>query len=166
MKVINALSEWAGKTISWLFLALTILVVVDVVQRYVFNNPWYYFDINIQFMGALAVIGGSYCLLYDGHIGVDTLVLRFSPRNQELVKIILFPLLLCTLIPLLIYQWRNTWHSVAIQEEFTTSLGLPAYPYKVILLVGVILLLLQGISNLVRDVKKYRALAGEEGDNR
>jgi len=163
LKAINALSEWAGKAISWLFLVLTILVVVDVVQRSVFKNPWYYFDINVQLMGALAVIGGAYCLLYEGHIGVDALVLRFSQKTQRLIKVIFFPLFLSVIAPMIFYQWKNTWHSVAIREEFTTALGPPAYPYKVLLLIGVILLLLQGFSNFIRDIKKYRAACREGG---
>ena len=57
VSVIDAMNRRAGETVMWLFLPFTLLVAIDVFQRRVLNSPWYYFDINIQLMSAIAVIG-------------------------------------------------------------------------------------------------------------
>ena len=91
-RLIDAINEWTGRVVAWLFILLTLLVMMDVFTRYVLKNPWYYLDVNIHIMGTLILLGGGYAFLHGNHIGVDTIVSRFSPRSRTIIELILFPI--------------------------------------------------------------------------
>ena len=86
---IDLLNEWAGKIFGWLIVPMIILVVYDVILRYIFNNPTIWsWDINVQLLGALVVFSGGYVLLHGAHVGVDALVIHLSSRGRAIVDLI------------------------------------------------------------------------------
>lgn len=162
VSVVNAMNRWVGEKAMWLFIPFTLLVAIDVFQRRVLNHPWYYIDITVQLMSALVVLGAGYCLLYDGHIGMDIIVSRFSERTQRIVKMVLFLFFFACLGPLLWGVTSDTWDSILTREAQTTSLGLPIYPLKIAIFIGVLLFLLQGIAKFVEDLLFVCGKAGGE----
>ncbi|HOO89705.1 MAG TPA: TRAP transporter small permease subunit [Syntrophales bacterium] len=159
---INALNRWTGETAMWLFIPFTLLVAIDVFQRRVLHHPWYYIDITVQLMSALVVLGAGYCMLYDGHIGMDIIVSRFSEKTQRIIKIILFFFFLACLGPLLWGVTIDTWNAVLTKEAQTTSMGLPIYPLKILIFLGVLLFLLQGIAKFIEDILFLMGKSGGE----
>jgi len=152
-RFVDNLNEWTGRIVSWLFIPLTLIVVADVFTRYVLNKPWYYLDINVQVMGILVVMGAGYCYLHDGHVSVDILVTRLSARKRAIFDMILFPLVLGTLGSLLWQLIAGAIKAIEISERYRSILDIPIYPYKVLVAVGVFLMLLQGISNFMRNLR-------------
>ena len=152
-RLIDGINEWSARIVAWLFVPFSVLVVVDVFTRYVLNNAWYYIDINVQLMGILIVMGVGYCHLHHGHIGVDILVQRFSPKKKALLDLILTPLFFVGVGALLWKVGDAAWDSVRILENYTSALGPPIYPYKVIMVLGFFLLLLQGLAKVIRDFR-------------
>jgi len=148
---IDAINEWTGKIVGWLFIPFTLLVVSDVFTRYVLRNPWYYIDVNIQIMGVIVVMGAGYCLLHNGHVSMDVLVIRFSPRKKAILNMVLFPVFFSVIGALLWKVGEGAWNSVRVLEDYTSALALPIYPFKIIMVVGIFLLLVQGIANFIRD---------------
>ena len=151
-RFIDTVSEWTGKITALLFIPFMLLVVTDVFTRYVLNKPWFYMDINIQLMGAIVVMGAAYCHLHGGHVGVDILVQHFSPRKRAILDAIIsvffffgFGLLLWKLV-------GAASDSVRLLEHYTSTFLPPIYPYKVLMAVGVSLFLLQGVSQLIRNL--------------
>ncbi len=151
VSAVNALNTWVGEKAMWLFIPFTLLVVIDVFQRRVLNHPWYYIDITVQVMSALVVLGAGYCLLYDGHTGMDILVMRFSEKTQRIIKMVLFVFFVACLGPLVWGVAVDTWSSILTQEAQTTALGLPIYPLKILVFIGVLLFFLQGIAKFIED---------------
>jgi len=150
-RCIDVVNEWVGKTVAWLFIPFALLVVVDVFTRYVLRQPWFYIDINIQIMCALVLLAGGYLFLHKGHIGVDVLVIRLSPRYRAMLDLILFPVLVCSIGALL---WRTgiaAWDSWAFLESYTSAFEPPIYPLKTVIVLGVLLVLLQGTAKFIRD---------------
>jgi len=150
---VDNINEWTGRIFSWLFIPLTLLVVTDVFTRYVLDKPWYYLDFNIQIMGVLTVLGAGYCYLHNGHVSVDILVTRLSPRKRAILDIILFPLVLGALGPLLWKVTAGAIQSVKMLQVYLSILDIPIYPYKVIVVVGISLMLLQGISKFMGNLR-------------
>lgn len=151
--LVDSINEWVGKTVGWLFIPFTLLVVTDVFTRYVLNNPWYYLSVNVQLMGVLAVLGGGYCYLHKGHASVDLLQPRLSVRGRALLEVILFPLIFGTLG---ILVWKTMASAITSIERMQTDvspLALPVYPYKVIIVVGIFLMLLQGIVFFIHNLR-------------
>ena len=152
-RFVDSINERTGRIVSWLFIPLTLLVVTDVFTRYVLNKPWYYLDFNIQIMGMLTVLGAGYCYLHDGHVSVDILVTRLSPRKRAILDAILFPLVLGALGPLLWQVTKGAIQSVQMLQLYKSILDIPLYPYKVLVVVGICLMLLQGISKFMGNLR-------------
>lgn len=152
-RFIDNINEWTGRLVCWLFIPLTFVVVTDVFTRYVLNKPWYYLDINVQIMGILIVLGAGYCYLHDGHVSVDILVTRFSARKRAILDVILFPLVLGALGPLLWKVTESAIASVKILQLYQSIIYIPIYPFKVLIVVGVFLMFLQGIGKFIRNLR-------------
>jgi len=151
-RLVDAINEWTGRTVAWLFVPLTLLVMMDVFTRYVLKNPWYYLDVNIHIMGILILLGGGYAFLHGGHIGVDTIVSRFSPRNRTIIELILFPVFIGSIVALLWQTGISAWDSWKVFEKYAGGFKLPLYPYRTIVVLGVFLVLLQGTANFIRNL--------------
>lgn len=150
---IDSCNEWTGKIVCWLIIPLTFIVVYDVILRYVFNRPTVWaWDINIQLLGALVILGGGYVLLHNGHIGVDVLVVRLSPRKRAMVDLVTSLFFFFGVGVLLWKASLDAWSSLQIRELYTSFFQPPIYPLKIVVVIGVLLLLLQGIAKFMRDL--------------
>jgi len=124
---IDSLNEWVGKMASWLIIPLTAVVTYDVILRYVFNRPTIWsWDINIQLLGALVVLGGGYAFLHDSHIGVDALVIHLSARRRAIVELITSAFFFFGIGVLLWKAALDAWFSLEIRE-FTPAFFHPPY---------------------------------------
>ncbi len=150
---IDSLNEWVGKTSGWLIIPLILLVVYDVTLRYVFNRPTVWaWDINVQLLGALVVLGGGYALLHDAHIGVDALVIHLSARRRAIVDLITSAFFFFGIGVLLWKAALDAWFSLEIRELYSSVFLPPIYPFKILMVIGILLLLLQGVAKFIRDL--------------
>lgn len=150
---VDALNEWTGKVAAWLIIPLTLIVVLDVILRYVFNKPTIWaWDVNVQLLGALVILGAGYCLLHNAHVGVDVLVLRFSPRKRAIIDLITGLFFVFAIGVLLWKTASAAWASLQIREAYSSYWEPPIYPFKMLMVVGILLLLLQGIAKFIRDL--------------
>lgn len=155
LKGIDRLSEWTGKGVSWIVLVLTVAMGYEVIARYAFNAPtkWAY-DISYMLGGTFFLLGAAYTLRVGGHVRIDLIYNRFTPRTRAIIDLaftllFFFPLwgmLLYKLIPYVYYSW-------AIGERTLESFWRPPiYPFKTVMPVGVLLLLLQGLAEFIRSL--------------
>lgn len=152
-RVIDTLNEWAGKVTMWLFIPLAGIVTVDVILRYGFNRPLIWsWDINSQLLGVLIILSGGWTLLKEGHVRVDVFWGRLSTRMKALVDLITF-LLFIFAIGILLWQSASAaLVSVQTGERYSSYFAPPIYPLKIIIVVGVFLLLFQGIVKFIRNL--------------
>jgi len=158
---IDAISEWSGKILVSLILALVGILMYEVVLRYVLNSPtvWAH-ETATMIYGSYTVLGGAYVLLYNEHVRVDILYARCSKRTKAILDVCTFPLLLLFCGVLL---WKSTlfgWESCLILEHSVTAWSPPIYPWKMTVPVAFLLVVLQGISNFIRNL--ILALSGKE----
>ncbi len=152
-RTIDAANRWAGKTACWLFVPLMLIVTLDVTLRYLFNRPtaWAW-DVNVQLAGALVLLGGGYAFVEGGHIGIDVLVTGLSPRKRALIDVITFFFFLFAIGVLVWHGTQAAWVSVQSREVLSTYFAPPIYPFKCLMAVGFLLLLLQGTAKFIRDL--------------
>jgi len=161
---VDFLNEWMAKIFAWLIIPLTFIVALDVFLRYVLNRPtdWAW-DVNVQLLGGLIVLGAGYTLLREAHIGVDVFLVRFSPKKRAVVELITFALFILTVGVLL---WKTTLAalvSVQTGERYASYWMPPIYPLKVAMFVGVLLFWLQGIAKFLRTLFIFKSgKTGEE----
>ncbi len=156
---INAVSEWTGQAVSWLALILTFTFAADVLSRTFLNdsiswaNDMGYFLYSIHFM-----IGAAFTLKRNGHIRTDFVYRNWGAKRQGLTDAIVYGLMF---IPALVVAlWVSAgkgWKSFELREEVITSnSGLPLWVLKVTLPIGILLWLLQSISELVKSIRVAR----------
>lgn len=152
---IDLLNEWVGKYSSWLVIPLTFIVTYDVVLRYIFNSPTIWaWDIAVQLLALIAILGGGYALLVRAHIGIDVIVEHTSPKKRAIIDLITYVFFLFSVGILL---WKTTsaaWVSAQNREASFSFFAPPVYPLKIVMAVGVFLLFLQGIANFIRLLSK------------
>ena len=88
---IDKVNTWVGKIFSWSIVAMTFVIVYEVVSRYVFSAPttWAY-DVSYMLYGTLFMMAGPYALARNGHVRGDFLYRRWSPRVQAIVDLTLY----------------------------------------------------------------------------
>ena len=81
LSVIDHISDWSGKIFSFLWIAVIIIIVIEVVLRYGFNAPTNYAHELTAFLCAVVyILGGAYTLYLRGHVSVDVFYNRLSWR--------------------------------------------------------------------------------------
>lgn len=150
---IDLINRWIGEGLHFpVVLLLALLTFVEVIMRYVFNSPTVWSrDVTLQLQGLILALGAGYALLYDAHVRVDVLVVRLSPRKRAIVD-------LCSSLffffAIGIFVWlavKYAGQSVEMRERFSSIWMPPIYPLKVVIAIGGVLLLLQGLAKFIRD---------------
>jgi len=159
---IDAVSTAAGWIAGWMIVPITLAVSYEVVARYAFHAPttWSY-EVGWMLYGAQFMLAGAYTLLKGGHIRTDVLYERWSPKTRAAIDAVcyvlfFFPGLLCILYAGAV----EAGHAWEIGER--TGLRIFIVPVPMFVLKGVIpltaaLLLLQGVSELIRCARTLRA---------
>ena len=151
--IVDALNGWAGLLWGLTVLFVTAAVIYEVVMRGVFNRPTIWSNEAVIYVSAMTyLIAGGYALLHRAHVRIDVLYERFTAKTRarlDLFTFIFFVLYVGTLI------WVGTasaWMSYGQAETTGTPWNPPIWPVKFTIPLAGVLLLLQGIANLLRDL--------------
>ena len=160
--VLDAISIWSGKLVAWLILPMVGGLAYEVIARYGFDAPtaWAY-DLTYMLYGSFFMLGAAFTLQRKGHIRTDVFYANWSPRRQGTVDALCYLLLFFPgLIAFLALTWDFFWISFQRGERIVTSPWMPiVYPFKAVMPVATLLLLLQGLSELLKSL--YAAARGE-----
>ena len=152
---IEYLSEQSGHVSKYIVPLLVFTITYDVFLRYVFNAPtkWSY-DITFMLGGTLMLMMQAYTLLHKGHVNIDILQRKLSPRANLLLDTILSLLLFFPLILVLLYtSYRHAVTSIEMRELSNVGFWRPVlYPFRTMIPVAFFLVILQGIASFVRNV--------------
>lgn len=161
LSVIDRISDWSGKIFSFLWIAVIIIIVAEVIRRYGFNSPTTYgHEITTFLCAVVYILGGAYTLYLRGHVSVDIIYTRFSPRGQALLDVITFPAFLVFIVILLWSGFDRAWGATMIQETSGSPWNPPIYPFLLAIPLGALLVLLQGLAKFIRDLSMV--LRGKE----
>jgi len=155
IRVVDVFSYWGGKAAAWLIMALTFVVSIEVFKRYILNAPTaWIFDFNNMLYGTLFMMCGAYTLAAGGHVRADFVYIYMKPRGQAALDLSLYLLFFVPGILGLIYAgWDYAGISWRINEHSTvTAEGPPIYPFKTVIPVAGILVMFQGLAEIVRCV--------------
>ena len=157
--IIDGLSNLLGRIFSWLTLTMVIVMAAIVVLRYVFQIGSIALQESIIYINALIfTFGGAYTLKEQGHVRVDIFYSRINEKKQAWVDVFgsLFFLIPSTCFIIWI-SWDYVAVSWRIREGSAESSGLPfVYFLKAVILVLPALLLLQGISEIVKSISAIK----------
>lgn len=161
---IDRTSEIVGRALGWVAVALILVGVANVLLRYVGAHIGAQLSSNAlleaqtQAFDLVFLLGAAYLLRHDGHIRVDIVHARLPARARAWIDIAGTALLLMPLCALVIWLgWGYVARSWAHLEMSPNPGGLPLYPIKTVMLAAFALLLLQGLSEIIKRVAMLRA---------
>lgn len=159
-RLIDALNTAVGKSSYWLILVAVLISSGNAVVRKAFNmSSNSLLEIQWYLFAAVFLLCAGYTLLNKEHVRVDLIHARLSRRRQLWVEIFgtLFFLAPVTLL-ILVLSWAPFVDAYTSGEVSSNAGGLIRWPVKLLIPVGFGLLLLQGASELIKDVAELRGL--------
>jgi len=161
--LIDGLSRFIGRWVIWLVLASTVISAVNAIIRKAFNySSNAFLELQWYLFAASFLLAAGYTLLNNEHVRIDVVVGRFSRRVQTWIDIFgllafLMPMCLTVLLlstPYFLQAWRSG-------EISSNAGGLIIWPVYALIPLGFGLLMLQGLSELI---KRFAFLQGRAPD--
>jgi TRAP-type mannitol/chloroaromatic compound transport system permease small subunit len=149
---VDRLNEAIGKATTWLILIVVIISAGNAVVRYAIdwsNNglleiQWYLFS-------AIFLLMAGYVLKRNEHIRIDIIAGRMSGRAQNWIDVFGFIVFLVPFVAMTLWlSWpvfMLAWHT---GETSANPGGLIRWPVRLLMPVGFLLLLLQGLAELIK----------------
>src|SRR5512140_2670185 len=158
--LIDALNEQVGKLSYWLILVMVLVSAGNASVRYAFDrssNAW--LEIQWYLFSAVFLLGAGYTLLHNQHVRIDVVTSHLSKRTRTWIEILgtLF-FLLPMAIAIMWMSWPVFVQSYQLHEESSNAGGLIVWPARLLVPVGFFLLILQGISELIKRIAFLRGL--------
>ncbi len=153
IRFIDKLNEWFAKAFAWCIIIMSFAMGYEVFVRYALGAPTSWaFDLSYMMYGALFMMGGAYTLARNAHVRGDFLYRLWSPRTQAKVELVLYFIFFFPgILALIIAGWKYAYRSVRFLEVSVMSpAGVPVFQFKLIIVAAGLLLLIQGIAQVMR----------------
>ena len=153
VRYIDLTSKWSGYLFAPIALAYMVIIVYEVVMRYLFNRPtnWAH-ELSTFLFGTQFMLGGAFCLWRGSMVNVDILHVHIPLRLRAAIDAVLMilPITICVLMFWLGGQMFLS--SLAKLERTNTVWGPPLYPLRGVIPLAAALMLSQVIAQLLRRV--------------
>jgi TRAP-type mannitol/chloroaromatic compound transport system permease small subunit len=149
---VDRLNRWVGLFWGFTIVFITLAVIYEVLARTVFGAPTQWGNETTIYLSAMAyLLAGGYALLHRRHVRIDVLYERLSPRVRARLDGFTFLFFAAYVLTLIWVGGADAWSSFQMGETTSTPWNPPIWPVKMAIPAAGVLLLLQGIANLVRD---------------
>jgi len=157
---IDTLNEKIGVFSSYLVLPLVGVVVYEVFMRYVFDAPTSWgFEMTTFIYGVHFMLGLAYAHKHDGHVAIDVFESRLPAKIRTWLRIASNLIIFIPTVGLLtIWSIKYAITSWGFWERASSSWAPAVYPYKTLMAIGFVLLLLQGVAKLIDDFRALRSI--------
>ena len=151
-RAIDWLNEQVGHLVYWLVLAAVVVSAGNAVVRYTFDmssNAW--LELQWYLFSAVFLLAAGYTLLHNEHVRIDVLYGHLSPRMRAWIDLLgglLFLLPMAVII--MVLSWPIVVESVERNEYSSDAGGLLRWPVKILIPIGFFLLVLQGVSEIIK----------------
>jgi TRAP-type mannitol/chloroaromatic compound transport system permease small subunit len=159
-RVVDATNMWIGKRLSWLILAAVAVSAINATVRKVLDtssNAW--LELQWVLFSIVFLLCSPWTLLANEHIRIDILNNLFPTRVRNIIEVVghsLFLLPLCVIM--IITAVPFFLGSYGVDEQSLNAGGLPQWPSKALIMIAFTMLLIQGLSELVKRIAVMRDL--------
>ncbi|PTB94897.1 C4-dicarboxylate ABC transporter permease [Marinobacter sp. B9-2] len=157
-KAIDALNDWFGKLIAPVIAIITLIVIYDITLRYFWGRPsdWA-FDITKMLFGAYFMLLTAYGMRHCVHAEVDIVKRLLSHRVRTVTDLVGYLIFFTPFVWLLLtYGWDFAARSWSRGETTYGMVSIPIYPLKAVIVVTGVLILLQGVSIVLRLFRELK----------
>ena len=159
VRAIDKFTDTIGVWVAWLNIPLVLAVSFEVISRYAFDAPTIWsFDLTYMLYGTIFMLGAAYALHKGAHIRTDFFYETWSARTKGIVDsisylVFFFP----SLIVFLVASGSEAWYAFAISETSEQTPWRPIlWPYKGVVPLACVLLMIQGVSETIKSVYAWR----------
>jgi TRAP-type mannitol/chloroaromatic compound transport system permease small subunit len=159
-RMVDAANTWIGKRLAWLILAAVLVSAVNASVRKIFDtssNSW--LELQWVLFSVVFLLCSPWTLLANEHIRIDIVNNMLPKRVRDGIDVVghaffLLPLTIVMIITGIPFFYR----SFAINEQSGNAGGLPQWPSKALVMIAFAMLLIQGLSELVKRIAVMREL--------
>ncbi len=161
LTLIDGFNAKVGKITAFIMIPTLICICFEIISRYVFVLPTVWAsELMIYFCAILYILGAAWTLQVGRHVKIDMVWGKASPRGRRMLDIITFPFFALYMTLLIWVGFEFAMESISLKETSGTPWDPPIYPIKTIFVVGTVMLLMQGVAKLIRDI--HFVLTGKE----
>ena len=159
-RAIDALNERVGRTVTWLVLAAVLISAANAIVRKAFDmSSNAFLEVQWYLFSAVFLLCSAWTLLRNEHIRIDVVNGKFSRRTQTWIDVFGTVFFLLPMVCLILYEsWPWFLRAFASGEISSSAGGLILWPAKILVPIGFTLLLLQGVSELIKRIAFLRGL--------
>ncbi|TIT22060.1 MAG: TRAP transporter small permease subunit [Mesorhizobium sp.] len=150
---VDRLVKVTGELVAYWSVLAVMAYYYEVVARFVFNSPtnWVHESMFLMF-GIQYMLAGAYAYRDESHVRVDIVYSHLTERGRAVCDIITSAFFFLFTGTMLVTGWRFASDAMAVGERSFTEWGIQYWPVKLAIPIGAALLLLQGLSRLMRDI--------------
>ncbi len=157
VRYIDSVSRRIGNVVMYLLFAMLAILLGETVARLATGNPGIWTVETSQFLlVGYYILGGSYTLLIGGHVRMDAFYDRWSAKKKALADIMTFSIIAIFLVSLIIWGTRSSIAAIVLHQSSRTIWAPPMAPIKITMVTGMVLMLLQAIAELFKDLATVR----------
>ena len=162
-RAIDWISDKSGLFISFWIVNAVCFYFFEVVMRYIFNMPtiWVH-EASYLLLGMQYLLAGAFAMLHGAHVRVDVLYNLLPERGRVGMDIFTSMFFFIFALVLVLTSWTYFSDAYSMGETTMETWGIQYWPVKGMMLLGAVLILLAGISKLLKDISLYIRL-GREG---
>lgn len=160
-KLIDALNRFVGRWVIWLILASTVISAINAIVRKVFDySSNAFLEVQWYLFAASFLLAAGYTLLNNEHVRIDVVTGHLSKRVQTWIDVFGFTVFLIPMCVTVLYLGVPFFLQGYESGEVSSNAGgLTMWPVYALMPLGFSLLLLQGISELIKRLAFLRGLA-------
>jgi len=155
VRVIDKFTDATGTLIAWLNVPLVLAVAYEVTARYLFNAPTIWsFDVTYMLYGTIFMLGAAYALHKGAHIRTDFFFEKWSIRTKGMIDSIAYLVFFFPgIFVFFVVSWSEGWYAFEIREVSEQTPWRPVlWPFKMVVPLACLLLLIQGVSETIKSV--------------
>jgi TRAP-type mannitol/chloroaromatic compound transport system permease small subunit len=157
---VDWLNAQVGKWVIWLILGSTVISAINALVRKIFNTSSNaYLEVQWYLFAGAFLLAAGYTLLNNEHVKIDVVSSHLSKRKQIWIDVIGFTFFLMPMC--MIILWFGTpffLQGFRSGEMSSNAGGLVRWPVYALMPLGFGLLMLQGLSELVKRIAFLRGL--------
>lgn len=165
-QLIDSITEFVGKSIIWVVLVVTLISCGNAIMRYTINySSNAFLEIQWYLFAVIFLFGAGYTLKKNEHVRIDLIAGKFSKRGQAMIDIfgIIF-FLMPMAIAIMWMSWPIFLLAYKTNEMSSNAGGLILWPARLMVPIGFFLLVMQGISELIKKVGFLQGLCPDPTD--
>jgi TRAP-type mannitol/chloroaromatic compound transport system permease small subunit len=154
VQVIDKFTDTTGTWVAWLVVPLVAAVAWEVFSRYALNAPTIWsFDVTYMLYGTIFMLGAAYALHKGAHIRTDFFFEKWSIRTKGIIDSIAYILFFFPgIFVFMLVSGAEGWYAFTINEESEQTPWRPLlWPYKMVVPLTCVLLLVQGVSETIKS---------------